>query len=57
MAQFLKLGPAVAGDIDSEAASAGQVLTADGSGAAVAGLYFDIHVELDTLGSREEYTK
>ncbi len=25
--------------------------------AAVAGLYFDIHVELDTLGSREEYTK
>lgn len=35
MAQFFKVGPAQAGDIDSESASAGQVLTADGSGAAM----------------------
>lgn len=34
MAMFMKLGPVQAGDIDSEAATDGQVLTADGAGAA-----------------------
>lgn len=34
MAMFMKLGPVQAGDVDSESAAAGEVLTADGAGGA-----------------------